>query len=129
MLPKEMREAFIFGFLLLAGCHIPTDSRQGQPYVPYVTDQVIVNDSNVLKDGAGISLPLAPGHYRLEMTASSDGATAEFVGGNCGKTEATRQLDISCNMASQGQLVITNPTVFALGADVSVTVKVTKLAQ
>jgi hypothetical protein len=114
---------FIF---LSSSCHVPTSS--SQPYVPYVTDQVITDISKVLKDGEGLSLKLDPGKYKLEMTANNDGATAEWVGGGCPKTQPMREMTMTCEMTRTGQLVITNPTVFALGKDVSVTVKVTKLA-
>ena len=117
-------------FVIVGGsCHIPTDSRSGQPYVPYVTDQVILDTSSVLKDGAGVSWKLEPGKYKLEMIANNDGATAEWVGGGCPKTQPTRELTMTCEMPRTGQLVVTNPTTFGLGAQVSVTVKVIKLAQ
>lgn len=121
--------ALLFAILLCSNCHVPTDSSKGQPYIPYVTDQVVSDISKVLDDGAGFSLKLDPGKYKLEMTANNDGATAEWVGGGCPKTQPMRELTMTCEMPRTGQLVITNPTVFALGKQVSVTVKVTKLAQ
>lgn len=126
----------ILGLLVLAAvlvmaisCRVETDRTKGQPFVPYVTDQVVIDAANVLRDGQGMAWKLEKGKYKLEMTANNDGATAEFVGGGCPKTEPMRAFSMICEMPGTGQLVITNPTVFALGKDVSVTVKLTKLAQ
>lgn len=113
----------------VGACNIPKDRTQQQPFVPYVTDQIVVDTLNVLKDGEGMSWKLEKGKYKLEMTANNDGATAEFIGGGCAKTEPMRNVSMNCEMYATGQLVVTNPTVFALGKDVSVTVKLTKLAQ
>ena len=71
-------------------CHAPTSS--SQPYIPYVTDQVIIDTSKVLTDGAGMSYKLEPGKYKLEMTANNDGATAEWVGGGCLKRNQCEKL-------------------------------------
>lgn len=111
-----------------ANCRVQTDSRRGEPYVPYVTDQIVINDSKVLNDGAGLSYKLEPGNYKLEMTASNDGAGTEWIGAPCAKTDQMRQLVTSCTLTNQGQLVVTNPTQFGLGKQISVTIKVTKLA-
>ena len=114
--------------IFVVSCTVQTDQRSGQPYVPYVTDQIIIDTSKVLDDGAGITLKLEPGKYKLEMTANNDGADIEWVGGGCPKTQPMREATMTCEMPRQGQLVITNPTVFGLGKQVSITVKVTKLA-
>lgn len=114
--------------LVVGGCTVQTDQRSGQPYVPYVTDQIITDTSKVLDDGAGITLKLEPGKYKIEMTANNDGADIEWIGGGCPKTQPMRETTMTCEMPRQGQLVITNPTVFGLGKQVSITVRVTKLA-
>lgn len=114
--------------LVIDGCTVQTDQRSGQPYVPYVTDQIVTDTSKVLDDGAGITLKLEPGKYKLEMTANNDGADIEWIGGGCPKTQPMRETTMTCEMPRQGQLVITNPTVFGLGKQVSITVRVTKLA-
>lgn len=119
----------LFPIVISSGCNVQTDSRSGQPYVPDVIDQVILDTSQVLNDGAGVSWKLDPGKYKLELTANNDGATAEWVGGGCPKTQPMREISMTCDMPRTGQLVVTNPTVFGLGKQVSVTVKVTKLAQ
>ena len=124
-----LRIALLLSLFMGISCHVPTDSRSGQPYIPYVTDQVVLDTSQVLADGAGVSWKLDPGKYKLELTANNDGATAEWVGGGCPKTQPMREISMTCDMPRIGQLVVTNPTVFGLGKQVSVTVKVTKLAQ
>lgn len=89
---------------LVIGCNVQTDSRQGQPYVPYVTDQIVINDLKLLNDGAFITWQLEPGHYKLEMTANNDGASAEWVGANCPKTQQMRQLAMECLLPTAGSL-------------------------
>lgn len=119
--------AVIVGLSLLS-CRIQTNQQSGQPFVPYVTDQVVVDSMSTLNDGAGKVWKLEPGKYKLEMTASDDGADIEWVGGGCPKTQPMRQATMTCEMPRQGQLIITNTTVFGLGKQVSITVKLTKLA-
>lgn len=118
----------IISALFFVGCHIQTDQRSGQPYVPYVTDQVVIDNAQVLNDGSGTTWKLEPGKYKLEMTANNDGADIEWVGGSCPKSQPMRQAAMTCEMPRQGQLVITNPSVFGLGKQVSITVRLTKLA-
>ncbi|HMS11379.1 MAG TPA: hypothetical protein PKE66_17950 [Pyrinomonadaceae bacterium] len=129
------RVGVLNGFVLLlfvvvaTSCNVQTARPQGEPFVPYVADQIVVDTMQVLKDGHGMSWRLDKGKYKLEMTANNDGATAEWVGGGCAKTEPIRSVSMVCEMHSVGQLNVTNPTVFALGKDVSVTVRLTKLAR
>lgn len=129
MKPNVLSLVFCIVLCLSAslGCRVQTDSRSGEPYVPYVTDQVIINDLKILNDGAAVTYRLEPGNYELEMTASEDGAGTEWVGSNCAKTGQMKQLGTTCNLPTQGQLIISNPTNFGLGKQVSVTIKVTKL--
>jgi hypothetical protein len=76
-----------------------------------------------------VTYRLEPGNYKLEMTANNEGAGTEWIGASCAKTGQMRQLVTTCTLPTQGQLNITNPTTFGLGKQVSVTIKVTKLAQ
>lgn len=125
----------IFLAFLFSSCAGPgsgpfqTDKSSGQPYIPYVTDQIVIDESKVLNDGAGLSWKLEPGNYKLEMTANNDGADIEWIGGGCPKTQPMRQATMTCGMSGPGQLIITNPTVWGLGKQVSITVRVTKLAR
>ncbi|HYR74357.1 MAG TPA: hypothetical protein VEM96_00820 [Pyrinomonadaceae bacterium] len=121
-------QLLLFLLLFFVGCQAPGGgSRSGTNIFP--VDQVVVEWSDWLKDGAAVSWKLEPGTYRLELTANSDGVTAEWVGGGCPKTQPMREITMTCDMSRAGQLVITNPTTFGLGAAVSTTVKVTKLAR
>lgn len=126
---KSIRLLTVISTMLFVSCTVQTDQRSGQPYVPYVTDQIISDTSKVLDDGAGITLKLEPGRYKLEMTANNDGADIEWVGGGCPKSQPMREATMSCEMSRQGQLIITNPTVFGIGKQVSVTMRLTKLAR
>jgi hypothetical protein len=131
MLQRQHR-AQIFVMLslfLFAGCYRPSSSSSGGSPSIFPTDQVVIEYSDWLADGVSVSWKLEPGTYRLELTANNDGATAEWVGASCPKTQPMRDLTMTCEVPRTGQLVVTNPTVLGLGAKVSVTVKVTKLAQ
>ena len=125
----KIRLMFICLILLTLSCHVPTDSQSGQPYVPYITNQVVVDHITSLQDGASVSWKLEPGSYKLELTANNDGAIAEWIGGSCPATKPMRTMTVTCNMSGTGQLVISNPTTFGLGKDVNVTVKLTRLSQ
>jgi hypothetical protein len=94
---------------------------------PALVDQVVVDWHGVLKDGERISWKLPAGNYRLELTASDDGDTVEWVGGNCPATRPMTALSTSCEMTRDGQLLVTNPTTLGLGAVSMSTVKVTRV--
>ncbi|MDQ1637693.1 MAG: hypothetical protein QOF62_1032 [Pyrinomonadaceae bacterium] len=94
---------------------------------PPITDQVVLNWHGVLKDGERMSWQLPAGNYRLELTASNDGDTVEWIGGNCPATQPMTSLSTSCQMPRDGQLLVTNPTTLGLGAASMTTVKVTRV--
>ena len=89
---------------------------------------VVIDDSRMLKDGAWVSWQLPPGYYQLNLTSGPDGAAAQWVGTTtCDfKTQEMTQLTQRCKMESQGQLVISNPTRFGLGAAIGVAIRVTR---
>jgi hypothetical protein len=96
---------------------------------PKPVDVVVVDFHDWIKDGGSSSWALQPGRYKLEMTASGDGASIEWVGCTCpGSKAATTGYSVICDMPQLGQLIVTNPTSFGTGPSVSATVKVTKLA-
>lgn len=92
-------------------------------------DVIVIDYSQWLNDGASVSWKLEPGRYKLEMTANNDGAAVEWAGSNCPKTQPMASLATICDMNNIGQLIVSNPTVFALGKPVSVTIRVTKLSR
>jgi hypothetical protein len=94
---------------------------------PPITDQVVVDWHGVLKDGERMSWKLPAGKYRLELTASNDGDTVEWLGGNCPATQPMTTLSTSCDMPRDGQLLVSNPTTFGLGAASMTTVKLTRV--
>ena len=118
----------LLALFFFAGCQTSGGGSGSGPSI-FPVDRVVVEWSDWLKDGAAVSWKLEPGNYRLELTANNDGVTAEWVGGGCPKTQPMREITMTCEMSRAGQLVITNPTTFGLGAAVSTTVKVTKLAR
>jgi hypothetical protein len=94
-----------------------------------ILDKVVVDRIDVLKDGEFSSFKLEPGTYKLELTASNDGASVEWIGANCPGSGETKTYSSICEFAQTGQLIIKNPTVFGSGYSTSVTIKITKLAR
>ena len=104
------------------------NARERGERLPLPISQVVVNTSKVVRDGESWSWSLPAGHYRLEMTASDDGCTVEWLGGSCPATQPMTRLATDCQLENQGQLIIRNPTTFGIGASSFLTVKVTRLA-
>ena len=103
--------------IVMAGCSIAA------------RDVVVVDWANWLADGSQTSWRLQPGTYRLQMTASGDGASVEWVGTNCPRASESRNVAMSCELNQPGQLIVGNPTVLGLGTSASVTVHLTRLAE
>jgi len=89
---------------------------------------VVIDWANSLRDGAFVSWNLQPGYYQLSLTSARDGARVEWTGTeNCDfKTRDMLQFGQRCKMLRSGTLTVTNPTTFGLGAEISVTVRVTQ---
>lgn len=80
----------------------------------------------MLQDGASQTYKVRAGTYRLELTATNDGATVQWYGAACqAATSETHVFDSNCTLAQDGQLKIANPTFFGLGSRTTVTVKLT----
>ena len=90
-------------------------------------EQVLINQSEWLKDGEAISYKLETGTYEIEMTASGDGAGVEWVGVSCPGVSETKSFSIICAVPAMAQIVIKNPTVLGLGDPSSVFIRVTQL--
>jgi hypothetical protein len=93
-------------------------------------EQVVYDDMKILEDGTRLSIgPLDPGTHRLELTATNDGATVKWLGGNycMGATKAKQSFTETCVLKQTGQLIVENPTTFGMGSSTTVTIKVTKL--
>ena len=89
-------------------------------------DKVVVEDSRWLKDGEMVFWPLSAGTYKVQLTASGDGASIEWVGSSCPKISETNNISTICELAQSGQVIVSNPTTFGLGNPISVSVKITK---
>jgi len=94
-------------------------------------DVVIVDDLKILKDGEEWSFKLDAGTYKVELTASGDGASVSWVGSSCPGSgpRAVQTFSTICEMPGTGQLLVRNPSSFGMGQSVSITLKVTKLAR
>jgi hypothetical protein len=90
-------------------------------------EKVVIDEMQSLKDGQFVAYKLTPGRYLLQMTASNDGASAEWIGATCPPTEQTKDYETVCELRKDGQLIVKNPTVFGSGATSTVTIKVTRL--
>ncbi len=110
--------ALIVTATILCGCNVSN-----------LGDRVVMDQLLVLKDGESNIFKLSPGSYRLELTASNDGASVEWIGGECQPIPQTKSMTSHCRLSKTGQLIISNPTALGLGASTSCTVKVTKLGR
>lgn len=105
----------------------PINSAPSAPVNLPPQDRIVIDHSGWVNDGSSISWKLEPGTYRLDLTANNDGATVEWVGAPCPATQPMRELTTNCQLPRQGQLIVSNPSVFGLGKNVSVTVRVTQI--
>ena len=81
-----------------------------------------------LSDGEFKAWKLDPGMYKVEMTASGDGANVKWVGSSCPGSGQTTEYSSICEMKQTGQFIIENPTTLGMGAASTVTIKITNLA-
>ena len=91
------------------------------------TETVVLDSLEALKDGEFKAWKLDPGTYKVELTASGDGAAVKWVGSTCPGADETAEYSVTCEMKQTGQLIIENPTGFGIGATTTVTVKVTQI--
>lgn len=64
-----------------------------------------------LRPSDELAFPIAPGRYRVHVTASADGATISWVGAPCEQSDGPRQLfDFMCVVPDAAQLIVANPT-------------------
>ena len=112
---------FAFGLVVIAtSCGMGSNTPR---------DEVVLDEMVPLKDGTLHAWKLPAGLYRVEMTASGDGAQIEWLGGSCPKTGESKAFSGVCELAQDGQLIVSNPSSFGLGAGSTVTVKITKLGR
>ena len=114
--------------LQFAGGSSSGSSEVDIPPAPTPQDVIVIDELEVFKDGSWKSWKLDRGNYFLELTASNDGVTIDWIGGMCGKTAPVNRTSTVCLMPDGGQIVVENPTTFGLGKSVSVTLRLTKLA-
>jgi|SRR6267154_2694668 len=116
--------AIVFVVLCLGSCSPSDSDTSAKP-----RDEVVVDQFLTLKDGETNAFKLVPGLYRAEMTASGDGAQVEWLGGDCPKSSESKTYSSVCELRQDGQIVVTNPTSFGMGAGSTITLKVTRLAR
>lgn len=117
-----MNRLHFIGVLLIASLTLLSCSAEP-------TDLVLVNDARWLSDGQAVSWRMEPGRYKVELTATGDGASIEWAGVSCPPAEEAKQYSTICDFHQQGQVVVTNPTTFGLGQATSVSIKITHLAR
>ncbi|PKB73451.1 MAG: hypothetical protein BZY75_01865 [SAR202 cluster bacterium Io17-Chloro-G7] len=91
-----------------------------------LTDKV-AEWSGVIDDGNSRTVALSKGIYGLEMTASGDGASVEWLGGNCPGSGPAKTYKGVCELTQSGQLIVKNPSTFGLGSSSSVTILITEI--
>ena len=92
------------------------------------SDDVVVDEIESIEGGAFVAWKLDPGTYKVELTASGDGAIVKWVGSSCPASEETKTYSVTCEMTQTGQLIVENPSASGMGATTTVTLKVTKVA-
>ncbi len=97
-----------------------------QRAVRAATETVVLDQYMSLQDGASRTYKVRAGTYRLELTATNDGATVQWYGATCQAAPSeTHVFNSNCTLLQDGQLKIANPTIFGLGSATAVTVKLT----
>ena len=87
----------------------------------------VVDWSGTMKDGESTSWGLPEGIYRLEMTATGDGASVEWLGGSCQGSQQSSTYNNICELTQAGQVVVGNPTSFGFGSSSNITVLITEV--
>lgn len=89
--------------------------------------RVVVDYHAPLKDGDKWEYPLKAGTYEVQLAATGDGASLEWLGCNCPGTGPVKQWKGRCRLEGAGKLVVRNPSVLHLGSDTQIALKVTKV--
>jgi hypothetical protein len=95
-------------------------------YIVCSCERAVFDELVILKDGESRVFKLEPGTYKLEVTASGDGAAIEWIGSDCPGSNETKSYSVTCTFERGGQVIISNPTTFGMGTSSSVTIKLTK---
>lgn len=93
------------------------------------TDTVILEKAMQLQDGSGSSWNLSAGRYKLELSSANGGADVEWIGASCTGASESQQYSVICDMLTNGQLIIKNPTLLGLGPSINISVKITSLVK
>jgi len=112
--------AVIAACAMLSGCGGGGEDKSSPP---------VVSESKTLADGTQLSYTLSAGTYSVEVTSSNNGVVVSWLGGSgsgCASSAESKALTMTCTLSIQGQLLITNPTTFGLGASEIVSIRVTK---
>lgn len=83
-------------------------------------DEVVADTLDALDEGESWAWKLDPGTYKVEMTASDDGASVKWVGSSCPGSDETAQYSTVCEMKQTGQFIIEN----SAGSSTTVTLKI-----
>lgn len=93
----------------------------------FLAPRPVIEQFSSLKDGEYHTWPLPPGTYSITVTATNDGISVEWIGGQCENAKReTRSFSGTCNLPRGGQLVLTNPTLLGLGQSTQINVVVMK---
>ena len=85
----------------------------------------VASDTKTIAEGAGVSYTLSPGTYQAIISSSSNGVKVAWVGGiGCNNSGEVKTYNDVCKMGQTGQVTITNPTTFGLGASENVTIRI-----
>ncbi|MCX5800886.1 MAG: hypothetical protein NTX17_05805 [Candidatus Eisenbacteria bacterium] len=117
----------VFLVAIVLGCSSGSKKEEKAQVEP--TDVIIADELVVLKDGESRTFKLDPGSYKLEVTATGDGVSVEWLGSACPSSGQISSLVMACRVIQTGQVVVKNPTGFGMGALSNATIKLIKLAR
>jgi len=92
------------------------------------SERVVYNELKSLSDGQFVAIKIEPGTYKVEITASHDGVSIRWEGASCPGSGETKNYSTTCEFKQTGQLIVENPTVLAMGAGTTATIKVTRIS-
>jgi hypothetical protein len=102
---------------------------------PLSRERVVREERQTLADGETALFTLDAGKYRAEVTARGDPVSVEWRGADCPASGETSSYIGTCELVTQGQLLVRNPhgaagpgrVAVASGGPAEIAVKVTKL--
>lgn len=90
--------------------------------------QKVIDEFRKLGEGQELLWKMPAGRYRVRATASDKGLKIKWVGADCASSpKEVKVYDDTCEVSSEAQLIVENPTGFGFGPSEQVSVTVTSM--